>query len=154
MKLVHAVRDGRDVACSVVRVHWGPKDFDVALDWWARRLERAFARSAAMPVDQVLVVRLEDLVAHDRERQYARLLEFLGLDDDPAMRALFESSMTPERAHIGRWRDEVPPGRLAAFVEHHRQLADHLVARGFPYRPEPDDLLGDAAVEAKETVAT
>jgi hypothetical protein len=154
MKLVHAVRDGRDVACSVVRVHWGPTDFDVALDWWARRLERAFIRSAAMPQDQVLVVRLEDFVAHDRERQYARLLEFLGLDDDPAMRTLFESSMTPERAHIGRWRDEVPPDRLPAFVEHHRRLAEHLAAGGWPYRPEPDEAPPSAAaVEANETVA-
>jgi sulfotransferase family protein len=153
MKLVHAVRDGRDVACSVVRVHWGPKDYDVALDWWARRLERAFARSAVLPEDQVLVVRLEDFVAHDRERQYTRLLEFLGLDDDPAMRGLFETSMTPDRAHIGRWREEVPRDRLAAFVAHHRQLAEHLAARGFPYRPEPDGIAAGASAEAKETVA-
>jgi hypothetical protein len=153
MKLVHAVRDGRDVACSVVRVHWGPSDYDVALDWWANRLERAFVRSASLPRDQVLVVRLEDLVKHDRERQYARLLEFLGIDDDPAMRAFFETSMTPERAHIGRWREDVPPERMARFVEHHRRLAERLAARGFPYRPEPDEPAGAGPRDTAEPVA-
>jgi hypothetical protein len=62
--------------------------------------------------------------------------------------------MTPERAHIGRWRDEVPPDRLPAFVEHHRRLAEHLAAGGWPYRPEPDEAPPSAAaVEANETVA-
>jgi hypothetical protein len=40
MRLVHSVRDGRDVACSVVRQRWGATDLDDALEWWGRKLER------------------------------------------------------------------------------------------------------------------
>ena len=48
MKLLHLVRDGRDVACSVLRMPWGPNDLDSALDWWARRLEQGFAATPAI----------------------------------------------------------------------------------------------------------
>ena len=136
MRLVHSVRDGRDVACSVVRQRWGATDLDDALDWWGRKLERAFAVTASLPPDRVLVVQLEDLVTHDREGQLKRLLAFLDLDDDPAVRAFFEDRMIPARAHSGRWRQDVPPERLAAFEAHYAALAAGLVNAGRPYHPD------------------
>ena len=136
MQLVHSVRDGRDVACSVTPLIWGPNDADEALDWWAEQLEQAFAACGSLPPDRVLTVRMEDLVVHEREREYARLLAFLGLDDDPAMRAFFASGVTAERAHIGRWADQVPPERRPAFEAHHRRLVADLRANG---RPVPLD---------------
>ena len=123
MRLVHSVRDGRDVACSVVPFHWGPDDVDEALDWWATKLEKGFAACDSLPADRVLVVQMEALVVRDREGEFARLLAFLGLDDDPAIRAFFDGRMGPDGAHAGRWRRDVPPDRLAAFEAHYERLA-------------------------------
>ncbi len=91
MRLVHSVRDGRDVACSVVPMRWGPTDIDEALDWWARKVEAGFAACDALPADRLLVMQMESLVEAERDREYARLLAFLGLEDDAAMREYFDS---------------------------------------------------------------
>jgi hypothetical protein len=133
MRLVHSVRDGRDVAASVVRMWWGPNDLDEALDWWAAKLARAFKASGSLPPDRVHVVRMEDLTVEHRDREYRRLLDFVGLEDDPAMRSFFETTMMPDRAHLGRWRDDVPPDRLAEFEAHYERLARRLAGEGHPY---------------------
>lgn len=136
MRLVHVVRDGRDVACSVVRFDWGANDAEQGLDWWAVHLERGFAAGDALPPERVLVVQMEDLVIRDREHEYARLLSFMGLDDNDATRDFFERQVSPEAAHAGRWREEVPPERRAAFEAHYERLVDDLRQRRRPYHPE------------------
>jgi hypothetical protein len=78
---------------------------------------------------------MEDLVARHREREYARVLDFLGLPDDPAMREYFTERVTEDRSHIGRWLEDVPAARLAAFEAHHERLARQLHERGRPYHP-------------------
>ena len=138
MRLVHSVRDGRDVSASVTPLPWGPDDLDEALDWWAHRVERAFAACERVPPERVLVVQMEELVAGGREREYARLLAFLGLDDDPSIRAFFEDHFTEAQSHIGRWRQDVPGERMAAFEAHHERLATALRKRGRPYVPAAD----------------
>jgi hypothetical protein len=51
------------------------------------------------------------------------------------MRAFFDERVTAEKLHIGRWRHEVPPERLARFDAHHDRLARELQRRGRPYAP-------------------
>jgi Sulfotransferase family len=146
MRLVHCVRDGRDVACSVVGFQWGPSDLEAGLEWWAARLERGFRACDRLPPDRVLVVQLEDLVARDRDRQYSRLLEFAHLDDDPAMHGFFADVIDPRAAHIGRWISDVPSERRRAFHAHYARLVAELVARGRPYDPTAGDVAHGAAV--------
>ncbi len=148
MRLIHSVRDGRDAACSVVPMPWGPDDLDAALDWWGRKLERGFAACDALPPDRVLVVQMEDLIIRDRERQYARIIEFLGVEDDPVMHAFFDSRMTADGTHAGRWRTDVPEDRRAAFEAHYRTLADQLAIQGRPYHPLDDAVVGAGSAEA------
>lgn len=140
MQLIHSIRDGRDVACSITPRDWGPTDLDEALDWWAGRLERGFAAGDGLG-GRVHVVQLEDLLLRDREGEYSRLRAFLGLADEPGMRMRFENDVTPAKAHIGRWRDDVPPDRLATFEGHHDRLAATLRDRGRPYVPVAADEL-------------
>jgi hypothetical protein len=132
MKLVHSVRDGRDVACSVAPLHWGPSTPEEALDWWATSLEDAFAACEELPSDRVLMVRLEDLVERAREAELARLCEFLGLEPDRVQRDYFDSDVTSQRAHIRRWQTEVPADRQQAFVARYETLLDQMRMRGRP----------------------
>ena len=146
MRLVHSVRDGRDVATSVVRFEWGPNHPEGGLDWWAVRLERGFRACDQVPADRVLVVQFEDLVVRDRDRQYSRLREFVGLGDDPTMRRFFDEVVDPRDAHVGRWISDVPDERRRAFEARYAQLVADLVARGRPYDPTAGDAENRAAV--------
>ncbi len=138
MRLVHSVRDGRDVACSVTPLDWGPSDLLGALDWWAGSLEQAFRATDELPANRLVVVQLESLVAHARDAEYARLIAGVGLDDDPAMRGYFDLEITPERAHLGRWRRDVPADDRAAFNARYAALASAIRLRGGAYDPGDD----------------
>ena len=108
MKLIHMVRDGRDVACSVVRKSWGPASEMSALAWWEDRIRRAHVATRQIPNDRFEVVYLEQLVSEHRgARIYRKLLRFLGIEDEPAMRHFFRRRMTPETASVGRWRRDL-----------------------------------------------
>jgi hypothetical protein len=122
-RVVHVTRDGRDVACSVVGRGWGPEDLDEALDWWAERYAKAVEAMAALPAGRGLTLALEDLIVRDRAGSLSRLVRFLELDEAPAMREHFDTWVTEERAHLERWRTDVPPERRESFEAHYARLA-------------------------------
>jgi Sulfotransferase family len=128
-RFVHLVRDGRDVAASVLRRSWGPDEALEGLRWWASNLDRSFAQAAAVPGDRVLTVRMEALFRTDREATYRRLLAFLDLDDEPPLRAFFDDDAPAGRAHLGRWRRDIPEADRPAFEALYRELAGPLQAR-------------------------
>ncbi len=133
-RLIHSIRDGRDVACSVTPLDWGPDDLDTALDWWAMRLDRAYTAVASAPCERIHTVRMESLLATDRETRYTDLLAFAGLDDHPAIRTFFDQQAAAGGAHIGRWRTDVPEDERVAFEAHYLRLAEDLAAR-WGYEP-------------------
>jgi hypothetical protein len=102
-RVIHIVRDGRDVGSSLARLPIGPETVPDAIRYWARRLRVSDRGARSAPSDRLIVMHLEDLVLLDRKQSYERLLEFVGLEDEPGMRSFFESEATPQRAHIGRW---------------------------------------------------
>jgi hypothetical protein len=126
-QVIHMVRDGRDAACSVAPLPYGRNSVPDALRQWALRLRAADEgmRNASRPV---LVLHLEDLILMKREESYQRLLRFLGLADEPVMRSFFDAEMSPERAHIGRWRAELAGTERseieALYAELLRELSD------------------------------
>jgi hypothetical protein len=138
--IVHVVRDGRDVACSIARMPWGPDAVPEAIEYWANRLRRAEEGAREAPPGAILVINLEDFVLLDRERTYARLLDHLGLEDEPAMRALFEKELTAERAHLGRWRAELDAAEQEAVSALYRDVVRRLREEGVTCAP-PDRTL-------------
>lgn len=127
-KFIRMVRDGRSTAASVMAERWGPDDPERAISWWERQMRAGEAGLASTPDDAVLTVSLEDLVVLDREATYARVLDFLELDDDPRMRRFFEHRMPPERVGLDSWRQRVPdPVRFDAVYE---EAAGRLAADG------------------------
>lgn len=106
-RIIWMVRDGRSTAASVLRERWGPDDPAAAVAWWETRLRESHAGVGGLPQGRLLVQSLEDLVVRDREASYRRLLDFLGLEDDPAMRRFFERRMLPDRVRPDAWRERV-----------------------------------------------
>jgi hypothetical protein len=123
-RFIFMIRDGRATAASVMRERWGPNDPLEAIDWWRKRTVRAHRGLSGVPASQALPMSLEDLVIRDREGSYARLLDFLGIDDDPAMRTFFDEKMLAARLNPSGWREKVPDAD--AFERSYRVAAEQL----------------------------
>jgi hypothetical protein len=130
MRLIHTVRDGRDVACSAPRFAWGPDTVGESLEWWARLLRRAHEGTSRVPEESVLVIQFEDLVRNRREETYARLLQFLELPDERRMRRWFDANLTEARAHIGRWRSDLEPAARDELQAMYERIVGELRAEG------------------------
>ena len=119
-RVVHIIRDGRDVARSLVAQNWGPDDLRLAARRWRRAVETARRAGPAFAV--YAEVRYEDLLA-DPRRIYTDLLAKLGLTAhaetvDTALaeagRAANVDVSQPRIAH-GKWQPVWSPADLAAF---------------------------------------
>ena len=95
-KFIHLLRDGRDVAASLVRAGrsewgawWAPSHARDAATIW--RTHVAAAMTAASEPDRYLEVRYEELRSPQGAAHLARALEFCGVESDSASaRALLE----------------------------------------------------------------
>lgn len=132
-RFIWMVRDGRSTAASVLGERWGPSDPVEAINWWAARMRRAHAGLRLVPAEAVLVLSLEDLVVLDREASYQRVLDFLSLEDSPAMREFFVNSMPAERVALDKWRARVPDP--VAFADAYQVAAAALRSDGLEVFP-------------------
>ena len=101
-RFVHVVRDGRDVALSLLEVPWGPDDLEGAALHWRRRVLEG--RAAGLGPARYRELRYEALVA-DPERELRGLAAWLELSYDPAM-------LDPARRPVAM-----------PYPEHHHRLA-------------------------------
>jgi len=121
---INMVRDPRDVIASLLTKNWGPTTPLEGIEWIEKRLNDAHNVLCEIPAKQQITIALEDLAINNREQMYQSLLIFLALKDSPAMRAFFESKLTPESATSGRWKSEIAtPEFLAAYAELEKRLA-------------------------------
>jgi hypothetical protein len=83
-RYIHLIRDGRDVALSLMNKTWGPGDFVSSMEYWARNISCARRMLYMLPEDRFIEVRFEQLVA-DPEAEVKRIVDFLEVDFEPAM---------------------------------------------------------------------
>jgi len=138
-RFLHVVRDGRDVACSLVRMDWGDpitkrkvayvENIANAARYW-RDVVTEVRRQARSPVlaGRVLEVRYEDLVLHT-EATLRRILQFLDEPWDASILSYYtrDRSWEPAEAStaqaqqpvtarsIGRWRNDMSLADRASF---------------------------------------
>jgi hypothetical protein len=139
-RFVHVVRDGRDVALSLLEVPWGPDDLEGAAGHWRRRVLEG--RAAALRPDRYREVRYEALVA-DPEGALRPLCAWLGLDWHPALLAPRGAALTvPYPEHHARlalaptpglrdWRRDMAAADAARFAA---VAGDALAELGYPAR--------------------
>lgn len=82
-RFVHVIRDGRDVALSLLGAEWFPGTLEQAAEYWRTAVEDGCLAGGALG-DRYLELRYEALVA-DPEPQLRRVCEFIGLEYSPAM---------------------------------------------------------------------
>ena len=105
-RFVEMVRNPLDNIASVLKESWGPNDPKKAILWWHDRVALARSAQKTIPIESSITLELEDLVKVNRIATYQRLLSHIGLEDEVEMREYFDSEVTFERAHIGRWRSD------------------------------------------------
>ena len=133
-KLIHTVRDGRDAGSSKVskrqkRSH--PRDGSEGLRWWEGRLRKIEAGVRELPEGKLLTISLDELVAGDRERDYERLLSFLEIEDEPAMRGFFDDEMSASAAHKERWREGLEPAAQDQLEREYEKTLERLEREDF-----------------------
>jgi hypothetical protein len=104
---INMIRDGRDVAYSVSKESWGPKDPLRALKWWGNRVLISHQSLSQLPDELHLEIRLEKLIASGREAQYLKILNFLDISDHLPMREFFDVEMRSEKMSQGEWKKNV-----------------------------------------------
>lgn len=76
-KFIHIIRDGRDVANSVIKLPWGPNDIIAAAEWWNEYIRLGRAVGFALGENRYTEVKYEDLVENSRI-ELERLCAFIG----------------------------------------------------------------------------
>jgi hypothetical protein len=127
-KFINVVRDGRDVAASVVKEKWGPTEHFGALQWWSNRIVKGHRALSKIPRDNWLQIRIEDLVAHQREATLKQILDFLEIPQNSKQDAYFADAIIPEKLHAGRWKSE--PIDVVRFNTKYQEVVDQLNAQG------------------------
>jgi hypothetical protein len=117
-RFVHVVRDGRDVALSVLdRTVRDLSASDVGKRW-KRKIQKA--RDAAPKLDHYVEVRYEDLIL-DTERTLRRICEFIELGWDDAVLDYHERS--PER--LEEMKRALPADQRSSELDIERRMATH-----------------------------
>lgn len=143
-RFIHLIRDGRDVALSVLKQSWGPQSIEAAAEKWRSRVNRG--RSQAPYLGYYIEVKFEDLVL-ETERELRRICEFIEVPFDERMlgyhltaeQRLQEKARALPRVHgeaqsaekrlashaktfeppnpemIGTWRQRMSPADRAAY---------------------------------------
>jgi hypothetical protein len=83
-RILHLVRDGRDVVPSLMEMHFGPDRFGAATLFWRDRVSRGRAGGARVGAARYREVRYEDLVA-DPAAVLGDVCAFFALPFEPAM---------------------------------------------------------------------
>jgi len=128
-RIIHLVRDGRDVALSRIGMGWAGNPWKACGHW--REVEEAWDRFAAvLPPSSSYEVRYEDLVA-EPQQTLEGLCGFLGVAYDPGMLAYPTWSRygPPDPASGGQWLRRYTPNQLAQ-VE--AEIGEMLSRRGYP----------------------
>jgi hypothetical protein len=158
-RFIHLIRDGRDVALSVLPMNWGPETVTEAAELWVERV--TLARENGRTVSHYMEVKYEDLIT-DTEGELRGVAEFLDLPWDPVMLAYHEraeerlkekardlprkkergdqpaaarmashamAKKPPDPKRIGRWRTEMSDSDR---VEYESVAGDLLAELGYP----------------------
>jgi hypothetical protein len=131
LRMVYVVRDGRDVAGSLIGMGW-IADVREALAWWETRMGQCHRMCRKLPPGAMHTVCFERLLVEDRAGALAELRDFLGWAEEPAVERFFAHQMTPQEAHVGRWRTHLAHEQRAFLAAEYPAALERLQEAGVP----------------------
>jgi hypothetical protein len=154
-RFIHLIRDGRDVALSILKQSFGPETIEAAAERWRGRVLRGRAQEPYLA--HYMEVKFEDLVL-DTEGQLRRICEFIELDFHPAMLGYHETAAErlKEKARElprGKGRDPQSAERRLKSHEKTFEPPNPSLVGGYKTKMDPADqaayeaLAGDLLVE-------
>ncbi len=111
-KFIFIVRDGRDVALSLLKKSWGPNNVYACADVWAMYNKEGPEVSTLQESDQLFRTSYETLL-QEPEDTIRRLYEFIGESLDPEK--LDELIASFKRANFGKWRKRMSKNDVKVF---------------------------------------
>ncbi|UCE60762.1 MAG: sulfotransferase [Phycisphaerales bacterium] len=127
-RFIHILRDGRDVARSVVPMGWAGNAWRGA-QWWIDA-ERMWERMRGLlEASRWIDVRYEELIG-DSRGTLSRVCEFIGVDFDEAIYEYAKTSSypLPDPTKVFQWRTKSPPRELRLLEG---RIGDMLTQRGY-----------------------
>lgn len=131
-KFIHIIRDGRDVAKSVIKMSWGPNDVIEAAGWWHEHIRLGRCMGAILGENRYMEVKYENLVL-DPESELRALCKFIDEEYSPEMLNYHENSansipaerkhqhynanVAPSSERTYAWKREMSPVEVAIFNE-------------------------------------
>jgi hypothetical protein len=104
-RIVHIVRDPRDVATSLLRFPWGANNVLVAARDWREKVRGARKIGQQLGPKRFLEIRYEDLLRQPRETMTSLMLFVCGeLDHVRLEQFVSEMNANTRRNNIGNWR--------------------------------------------------
>jgi hypothetical protein len=146
-KYIHLMRDGRDVAISVIGQYWGPKNIYTAAHEWKRHISAIDAFAARLRAAQLLKITYEEMLS-EPVGTFARIVGFLNIDDSSgALMEHLEQKLPAElkRDNYDRWKRQWSAKQCLAYE---RIACDVLRRHGYETHVErpsmSDNLLSKA----------
>ena len=99
-RFIHVVRDGRDVALSLLSRAWGPRHISLAGHYWSWLVLSGMVSGAVLGRRRYREVRYEDLVASP-QTALEGLCQWMGLPYSPAMLLYHQTAAAREYARGG-----------------------------------------------------
>jgi hypothetical protein len=100
-KILHIIRDPRDVISSLLKQRWTPSDLDQILNWYLSLMDTWKNEKAKLKKDQFREIKLENIISNTNE-VIQSTCNFIGLEYEEKMTHLDLS-----KANSGRYKDEL-----------------------------------------------
>lgn len=138
VRFINIVRDGRAIAGGHVSKIDMTDDPLEAIDKWGQMIRNSHAGMSAVPAEHVLKIKLDDLVYHHRTGTFNKVCDFLEIEDREPMWELFNRKITPRKAHVGKWRERMPPPEARKVDRRYRRMIRGFRRDGIDWVPEPE----------------
>ncbi len=140
-QFIHIIRDGRDVAGSVIKMPWGPSDVIEAAEWWNNHVWVAHRMGAVLGEKRYIEVFYEKLVENP-EKELKRLCAFLDEEYSADMLNYHKRSgksipndrkwqhynvnASPNTSRAYSWKREMNPYDVAVFNKYAHKMLQEL----------------------------
>jgi hypothetical protein len=113
-RFLYIIRDGRDVALSLLKVHgWGPSTVYKAAYWWKNSVEKFSHYAQEIPSQRYLKIFYEQLI-QDPVKHFKEISEFFSFTD-PICQERLEAEIEIKKENREKWRIEWSSSQIRLF---------------------------------------